>query len=93
MLLISYDFSNDKVRTRFSKFLKKFGRKIQYSVYEIRNSDRVLHNILKEIQLNYQKSFENSDSIVIAPVCEGCKKKIERFGYAKNDEKEVLIFG
>ncbi len=92
MLVISYDFSNDKTRARFSKFLKKFGRKIQYSVYEIHNSDRVLHNILKEIELHYQKSFENSDSILIFSVCEGCKKKVARFGYAKNEEKEVVVF-
>jgi len=92
MLLVSYDFTNNKVRAKFSKFLKKFGRKIQYSVYEIRNSDRVLRNILNEIQLNYKKSFKKSDSIIIVPVCEGCKKKVARFGCAENDEKEVLIF-
>jgi CRISPR-associated protein Cas2 len=92
MLIVSYDFENDRVRTRFSKFLKKFGRKIQYSVYEIRNSDRVLRNILDEVELNYKKSFKKSDSVVILPICEGCKKKVIRFGYAENDEKEVLVF-
>lgn len=92
MLLVSYDFSNDKTRTQFSKFLKKFGRKLQYSVYEIRNSDRVLHNILSEIRLKYKKKFTGADSVIIIPVCEGCKKKVVRYGYAKNDEKDVIIF-
>lgn len=92
MLLVSYDFSNDKTRTQFSKFLKKFGRKLQYSVYEIRNSDRVLHNILSEVRLKYEKKFTGADSVIIISVCEGCKKKVVRYGYAKNDEKDVLIF-
>lgn len=93
MLLISYDFGNDRVRAQFSRFLKKFGRRLQYSVYEIRNSDRVLQNILKEVKLKYEKSFSGGDSIIIISVCEGCKKKVVRFGYAKNDEKDVLLFG
>lgn len=92
MLLVSYDFQNDKIRARFSKFLKKFGRKLQYSVYEIRNSDRILQNILSEVRLKYQKSFRGGDSIIIVSVCEGCKKKVSRFGYAANDEKDVIVF-
>lgn len=92
MLLVSYDFSNDKTRTQFSKFLKKFGRKLQYSVYEIRNSDRVLHNILSEVRLKYKNKFTGADSVIIISVCEGCKKKVVRYGYAKNDEKDVIIF-
>ncbi len=93
MIIIAYDFSNDKVRTKFSKFIKKFGRKVQYSVYEIRNSSRYLQNILKEIELVYKKQFEGADSILIFQICEGDKKKITRYGYAENEEKEVVVFG
>lgn len=92
MIIISYDFTNNKKRAKFSKFLKKYGRKIQYSVYEIRNSKRVLKNILTEIKLNYSKSFDNSDSILILYLCDSCKKKIKRYGYAVNEEKDVVIF-
>lgn len=92
MLLIAYDFANNKVRTKFSKFLGQFGRRIQYSVFEIRNSQRVLTNILKEVELVYKKKFKNTDSILIFSLCEGCKKKEIRYGYAVNEEKEVLIF-
>jgi len=92
MLIIAYDFSDDKVRLDFSKFLKKFGRKIQYSVYEIKNSQRVLQNILDEIKLKYRKRFSSSDSILIFQVCEGCQKRIIRYGYAANEEKEIVFF-
>lgn len=92
MLLVSYDFTDDKIRTKFSKFLEKYGRRLQYSVFEIRNSPRVLQNILNEVELVYKKKFTGADSIIIMPVCEGDKKKIRRYGYAENEEKEVVIF-
>ena len=92
MIIVCYDFQNSKVRTKFSKFLKKFGRRIQYSVYEIKNSQRILQNILDEIELRYKKCFENTDSILIFRVCDGCKKKIVRYGYASNKEQEIVFF-
>ena len=92
MLVVSYDFEDNKPRTRFSKFLKKFGRKLQYPVYEIRNSRRILQNILNEVELKYRKEFKNADSIVVIPLCELCKKNVMRYGYAENDDKEVVIF-
>lgn len=92
MIIVSYDFENNKKRNKFSKFLKKYGRKIQYSVYEIKNSQRVLQNILSEIKLKYEKDFSGSDSILIFYICEGCQKKIIRYGYAKNEEKDIVVF-
>jgi len=92
MILVSYDFEENRPRSKFSKFLKKFGRKLQYSVYEVRNSQRVLQNVLSEIELKYKKQFRNADSIIIVPVCEACKKKVVRYGYAVNEEKDVIVF-
>ena len=92
MLIVSYDFTNNKVRAQFSKFLKSYGRKIQYSVYEIANSKRILQNILDEIELNYKKRFENSDSILIYQICEGCEKKMVRYGYPVQEEQAVVVF-
>lgn len=91
MLIVSYDFESNKRRTKFSKFLEKFGRRFQYSVFEIRNSARLLKNILTEVESVFEPHFTESDSIVILPMCEGCKKKIKRYGYAANEEPEVLF--
>ena len=92
MLLISYDITSDKTRTQFSKFLKKFGRRLQYSVFEIKNSPRVLQNILKEVEYLYKRRFKNTDSVLIIKMCRNCKNKINRYGYAVNEEKEVVFF-
>lgn len=43
MIIISYDIFNDKKRTRFAKYLSKFGHRIQYFVFEIDNSSRILN--------------------------------------------------
>jgi len=92
VIILTYDFSNNKIRSHFSRFLNKYGRRFQYSVYEIRNSQRVLDNIMREIELKYKKKFTGADSIVIFQVCEGDKKKVKRYGYASNEEKDVVVF-
>ena len=91
MLLISYDISNDKIRTKFSKFLSKFGFRLQYSVFEINNSDTVLQNITTEIENTYMKLFTEEDSIIIFKLSETCKKTC--YGYTKNEDKEFFLIG
>jgi CRISPR-associated protein Cas2 len=93
MLIVSYDFENDKTRTRFSKFLEKYGWRIQYSVFQIKDSERILQNIMTEIDLRYQKQFTGADSVVIFHICEGCKKRVRRYGYAKHEESDVVMIG
>jgi len=53
---------------------------------------QILKNILDELELEYSKQFENADSVLIFCICEGCKKKIFRYGYAANEEKEIVVF-
>lgn len=89
MLIISYDISDDKLRSRFSKFIRKFGGRLQYSVFEIRNSERVLGNITSQINGYFAKHFGQTDSVMIFELSNQCK--ITRFGYAKNDETDLLI--
>lgn len=89
MLLISYDISNDKVRTRFSKYLSKFGFRLQYSVFEIDNSETVLKNIQAEIENIYEKTFTNDDSVIIFDLSATCKKTT--YGYAKNEDKDCFV--
>ena len=56
MIVVSYDISDDKLRTRFSKYLSKFGHRLQYSVFEIDNSPRIIDNIITDIK----NKFENT---------------------------------
>ena len=90
MFLVIYDIESDKLRTKFSNFLKQYGRRIQYSVFEIANSPRVLENIRIEIKHSYEKKFSQSDSVLIINVPDNAVT--DRFGYAKNEETDLLIF-
>jgi CRISPR-associated protein Cas2 len=89
MLIVSYDIKDDRLRTRFSKFLEKFGYRLQYSVFQLRNSKKILDNILTEVERGFANDFDQSDSVIIFQLSKQCKKT--SFGYAKNDE-ETLIF-
>ena len=92
MLLITYDFTDNRTRTKFSKFLQKYGRRVQLSVFEIKNSDRVLNKILLEIEKVYKKKFTLADSILIWSISEADQKKIIRYGYAVHEDEEVVVF-
>jgi len=89
MIIVSYDITDDKLRTNFSKFLEKFGRRLQYSVFEIKNSPRILNLILNQIKIEYSKKFSQNDSIIIFKLSENCE--VIKFGYAANDDKDLII--
>ncbi len=89
MLLVLYDIKNDKTRTHFSKFIQRFGRRVQYSVFEVKNSPRILENISVEIRLRFEKRFTQGDSVLIYDVADN--SCIGRFGYPKNEESDLII--
>lgn len=89
MILVSYDISNDKLRTKFAKFLSKFGYRIQYSVFKIQNSNRMLNVITNEIENTFAKKFVQSDSVYIIRLNPSCH--ITKYGYAKNEDDDILF--
>lgn len=91
MLIVSYDISNDKLRTKFSKLLEQHGRRLQCSVFEIKHSERILKIIQTEIREKFAEKFEMTDSIFIFSTCEACNKKILRYGHAVHEEQELVF--
>lgn len=89
MVVVSYDISNDKLRTKFAKYLSRFGHRLQYSVFEIDNSEKIVNNIVNDLKNKYEKSFLQEDSVIIFKLSSSCE--VLRFGYAKNDEKDFII--
>ena len=89
MVDVSYDISNDKLRTKFAKYLSRFGHRLQYSVFEIDNSEKIVNNIINDLKNKYEKSFSQEDSVIIFKLSSSCE--VLRFGYAKNDEKDFII--
>lgn len=89
MIVISYDISNDKKRTRFNRYIRKFGHMLQYSVYEIDNSERILNNIISDINNKWLKTFDQTDSVYIFNLSSSCK--ILKYGYAANEDSDLII--
>lgn len=89
MIVISYDISDDKVRTKFSKYLSKFGHRLQYSVFEINNSPHIIENICVDIDNRFKKTFCEADSVIIFKMSASCE--IIKYGYAKNDDKDLIL--
>lgn len=89
MIIISYDISNDKKRAKFSKYIRKFGHMLQYSVYEIENSQKVLNNILADINNKWIKQFDQTDSVYVFKMSSSCE--IVKYGFAKNEDEDLII--
>jgi CRISPR-associated protein Cas2 len=89
MILISYDIHSDKLRTKFSKYLKKFGGRLQYSVFEITHCGNMLNKIKLDIDNVFMKQFGECDSVLIIETSANCK--ISRYGYAAHDDDDVVV--
>ena len=69
--------------------MSRFGDRLQYSVFEIDNSPRIVDNIVNDLKNRYEKLFSQQDSVIIFKLSSSCE--VLRFGYAKNDEKDFII--
>lgn len=89
MVIISYDISNDKMRNHFSKMLKSNGAiRLQFSVYEVSNTKRVIDNIIVKINA-YSKHFTADDSVVIFNVP---AEQVKKYGCAIHRDTPVVYF-
>ena len=89
MIIVSYDISDDKTRNHFAKFLSKYGHRIQYSIFEIENSERILDIITLKIKKGFEKRFKQTDSVIIFKLSNLCE--ITKYGYAKHDDEDVIV--
>lgn len=77
------------MRTNFSKMLKKHGAiRLQFSVYEVVNTKRVMDNLVAKIEA-YSKHFTFDDSIIIFDVS---SDKLTKFGNAIHRDKPIVYF-
>ncbi len=89
MLIVAYDISDNKLRTRFAKFLSKFGYRLQYSIFEIKNSKRILSIVEAEIKADFEREFKQTDTIMVFNLSKQCT--ITKYGYAKNDDEDLIM--
>lgn len=89
MIIVSYDITDDKMRTNFSKMLKKNGAiRLQFSVYEISNTKRIVDNLIAKIEA-YTKHFTADDSVILFDVD---TDKHTKYGNAIHRDKPIVYF-
>lgn len=88
MIIISYDIKDDKIRTQFAKMLRSQGAiRLQFSVYEVNNTQRIINNIKINILDKFSKLFSGADSVLIfdAP-----NAKVEKYGNAIHRDADIV---
>lgn len=88
VIIVAYDISNNKIRTCFSKFLEKYGVRVQFSVFEIENSQRILDIVTTQVENKYKKMFEPGDSIYLFVAD---KKTIKSYGSASLLDNDLIF--
>jgi CRISPR-associated protein Cas2 len=76
-IVISYDISEDKRRTKVHNILKSYGQWVQYSIFECDLTESQYAKLRS--RLNKLIKSE-TDSIRFYFLCACCQKKVERIG-------------
>ena len=77
-LIITYDISNDKLRTGVHKFLRQYGVNSQKSVFEMIVDDVEYRKILDFLDGCLPR--DENDSVRIYHLCKPCARHISRLG-------------
>ena len=72
LCVITYDIVDNKIRTRFHKFLKEMGINAQKSVFECKLDKRELANIRRYCRRHLDL---DKDAVRIYRVCRSCYEK------------------
>lgn len=77
------------MRTNFSKMLRKHGAiRLQFSVYEVVNTKRVMDNLIAKIEA-YSKHFTYDDSVIVFDVN---SDNLTKYGNAIHRDQPVVYF-
>jgi CRISPR-associated protein Cas2 len=87
-VVVSYDISDDKRRTKVWKLLKNYGQWMQFSLFECRVTDKDLVELRHELMNRIKR---DEDSIRIYPLCQACLRSVERIGGEKVREDGPII--
>lgn len=85
LVIISYDITDDKKRTRLAKKLRDFGKRVQKSVFE---ADITEKELVKLKQLLSKRNWKPRIVFVFIIICEACEKTILIWGSGEVTEDE-----
>lgn len=77
--IVCYDIADDGRRERMAKALLDYGRRIQESVFLAALDEELLDRMRARVVKLLEMS---EDSLFVFPVCDGCARKAESYGWA-----------
>ncbi|NLP09437.1 CRISPR-associated endonuclease Cas2 [bacterium] len=80
LLIISYDITDNKKRTRLAKKLKDFGPRVQKSVFEADVHKQELDKLFAVLS---KVELDPDDSIRLYRICSQCAGVIKIWGYGE----------
>lgn len=81
--VVTYDIANDKRRKKLSDLLETYGRRVNYSVFEIELNETKREKLLYEIEL--KKLIDKKyDSLRFYHICKNCIEK--SFDFANRED-------
>jgi len=88
-VLISYDITDNKTRTRIMKYLLNYGKRVQKSVFVCHITDNQLETIK-----NHIKSLITSgiDRVRYWEICKACVENYEIFGIGSIDAEDDVFW-
>ncbi|BAQ61534.1 CRISPR-associated protein Cas2 [Geminocystis sp. NIES-3708] len=77
-IIISYDITDNKRRTRIHNILKSYGEWVQYSIFECELTETQYAKLRHRLSKLIKK--DDNDNIRFYFMCRCCQGKIERIG-------------
>lgn len=88
LIVVAYDISDDKTRTRLHKTLRRFGERVQFSVFECILTADLFEQMRREVAL----ALEHQElwRVRYYEICEGCRRRTVTLGQAFTTTLERL---
>lgn len=83
MYVVSYDIGSDRLRNRVAKELLNYGKRVQYSVFECRISEKRFEELYGKLAFLLADSREGS--IRFYRLCGKCERELQELGMPKEE--------
>lgn len=88
-IVVAYDVSDDRRRTQLHKTLRRFGDRVQFSVFECVTSEQ----LFAEMQRAVAQVVVAEDNVRYYEICAACRKETIALGRAiTTKDKRLYIF-
>ena len=86
-VVVSYDISEDKRRTKIHSILKSYGQWTQYSIFEC----NLTETQYAKLRSRLAKVIKTEDSVRFYFLCACCQGKVERIGGEQPRDESIFF--